>query len=352
MTEQPEKNHGETVALTGDPILSVRDVVKHFPVRGKRRNRAAGDVVHAVCGVSFDLHEGETLGIVGESGCGKSTLGRTVLGLQPATSGEVVFRGRNLVSTSGREMRQLRRKLQIVFQDPYSSLDPRLTVSAAIAESLQIHGIDRANRDERVRSLMETVGLDPSYGTRFPHEFSGGQRQRVGIARALALEPDVIVLDEPVSALDVSIQAGVINLLEDLQADRNVAYIFITHDLAVVRHISHRVAVMYLGRIVEIGDREDFFENPAHPYTQSLISAAPIPDPRRERSRPRITLSGEVPSAIQPPSGCRFRNRCPIFANVLTPEQQQRCIDEVPELIDRGQGHPTACHYPAVTKVL
>jgi peptide/nickel transport system ATP-binding protein/oligopeptide transport system ATP-binding protein len=352
MTDEPAQHGSKTVAPAGEVILSARDVVKHFPVRGKRRRAATDGVVHAVCGVSFDLHEGETLGIVGESGCGKSTLGRTVLNLQPATSGEVVFRGRRLSETSGGEMRQLRRKLQIVFQDPFSSLDPRLTVSAAIAEALQIHGIDRQRRDARVRSLMATVGLDPSYGTRFPHEFSGGQRQRVGIARALALEPDVIVLDEPVSALDVSIQAGVINLLEDLQADHKVAYLFITHDLAVVRHISHRVAVMYLGRIVEIGDREDVFENPAHPYTQSLISAAPIPDPRRERSRPRITLSGEVPSAIQPPSGCRFRTRCPIFATMLTAEQQQRCLNDVPQLTDRGQGHPTACHYPTVTKVL
>lgn len=342
----PEEREGDEI------ILSVRNLVKHFPVRTKRRDGGGKGVVHAVCDVSFDLHAGETLGVVGESGCGKSTLGRTVLNLHPATSGEVLFQGQLLGSASPQLMRELRRELQIVFQDPYSSLDPRMTVSAAIAEALQIHRLHRVDRDARVRALMSTVGLDPSYGSRYPHEFSGGQRQRVGIARALALEPQVIVLDEPVSALDVSIQAGIINLLEDLQADRGVAYIFITHDLAVVRHIAHRVAVMYLGHIVEIGDRDELFDSPAHPYTQSLISAAPLPDPRRERSRPKITLTGDVPSAVHPPSGCRFRTRCPLFANVLTEEQRLRCINEVPELIDTGHGHPAACHYPNVAKVL
>ena len=327
------------------PILSVRDLVKHFPVRGGGIIRRQVGVVHAVCGVSFDLYPGETLGLVGESGCGKSTTGRAILNLQRATSGQVVFDDRDLTTVNRHDMRKLRRELQIVFQDPYASLDPRMTVHEAIAEPLRIHRMYSNNGAARVRELMERVGLNPEHGNRYPHEFSGGQRQRIGIARSLALDPRVLILDEPVSALDVSIQAGVINLLEDLQDELGLSYVFIAHDLSVVRHIAHRVAVMYLGWIVEIGDRDEVFANPSHPYTQALITAIPIPDPRKERDRERIIISGDVPSPVDPPSGCRFRTRCHKFATELTDAERQVCIDEVPELVDHGQGHPAACHY-------
>ena len=341
-----------STAIGTEPVLSVRDLVKHFPItsRGVIR-RKIGDI-HAVCGVSFDLYPRETLGLVGESGCGKSTTGRTVLQLQPATSGSVVFQGQELTDKSSKQMRSVRRDLQIVFQDPYASLNPRMTVNDIVAEPLRIHGLHDKHSGDKMRELFRLVGLNPEHGNRYPHEFSGGQRQRIGIARALALEPKALILDEPVSALDVSIQAGVVNLLEELQDRLGLAYLFIAHDLSVVRHIADRVAVMYLGKIVELADRHELFDRPAHPYTQALMSAIPIPDPVKERERRRIVIRGDVPSPASPPSGCRFRTRCPKFANQLSEGERERCVEEEPALIERGQGHPAACHYAAVEKVL
>jgi peptide/nickel transport system ATP-binding protein/oligopeptide transport system ATP-binding protein len=343
----------QTVAGTqGDPVLSVRDLVKHFPQRSRGVIPRTVGELHAVCGVSFDIYPGETLGLVGESGCGKSTTSRAVLGLQRASSGQVIFDGEDLTELSPRRLRGHRRDMQIVFQDPMASLDPRVTVRETIAEPLRIHGLHTADRDERVAELMRTVGLNPEHGNRYPHEFSGGQRQRIGIARAIALEPRLLVLDEPVSALDVSIQAGVVNLLEDLQDRLGLAYLFVAHDLSVVRHIADRVAVMYLGRIVEIGDRDELFARPAHPYTQALISAIPIPDPRKERARERIVLTGDVPGPTNPPSGCRFRTRCPTYATRLDDQQQATCREQVPDLRVRGQGHPVACHFAEAAEIL
>jgi oligopeptide transport system ATP-binding protein len=330
---------------TAPPVLSVRNLVKHFPVRSRGLLRRQVGEVHAVCGVSFELAEQETLGLVGESGCGKSTTARVVLNLQAATAGEVRYQGRELTSLSGSQMRALRRDLQIVFQDPFASLDPRMPVNEIIAEPLRIHGLYGDGGRDIVRDLLRTVGLKPEHGNRFPHEFSGGQRQRIGVARALALRPKVLVLDEPVSALDVSIQAGVLNLLDELQSELGLSYLFVSHDLSVVRHIADRIAVMYLGTIVETGTAEQLFAGPAHPYTQALISAIPLPDPRKERARERITVVGDVPSPVNPPSGCRFRTRCPKFANELTDAERKACIEQPPELVDRGQGHPAACHY-------
>jgi oligopeptide/dipeptide ABC transporter ATP-binding protein len=301
-------------------------------------------VVHAVCGLSLDLHADETLALVGESGCGKTTSGRLLLNLVRATSGQVLYEGRDLTGRPPAQMRPLRRDLQIVFQDPYASLDPRMTVNDVVAEPLRIHRRFDSDGRQRVRDLLRTVGLNPEHGNRYAHEFSGGQRQRIGIARALALRPRVLVLDEPVSALDVSIQAGVINLLEDLQDEFGLSYLFISHDLSVVRHISDRVAVMYLGRIVETAPKEQLFTRAAHPYTQALISAIPLPDPRKERARRRVILTGDVPSPVNPPSGCRFRSRCPTFA-ALGEGERRACVDENPALVDRGHGHPVACHY-------
>jgi oligopeptide/dipeptide ABC transporter ATP-binding protein len=294
------------------------------------------------------------VGLVGESGCGKTTTGRLMLSLLKATSGQVVYRGKDLTQLKPHAMRPLRRDLQIVFQDPFASLDPRMTVNEIVAEPLRIHGMygSSAKGKDQVRGLLRQVGLNPEHGNRYAHEFSGGQRQRIGIARALALRPKVLVLDEPVSALDVSIQAGVINLLEDLQQELGLSYLFISHDLSVVRHIAARVAVMYLGRLVETARVEELFTKAAHPYTQSLISAIPLPDPEKERTRKRILLTGDVPSPVNPPSGCRFRTRCPKFASQLSQGQQQKCVDEIPALVDRGDGHPVACHYAEALKLV
>ncbi len=329
------------------PVVSVRNLVKHFPVRSKGLVRRRVGDVHAVCDISFDLFENETLGLVGESGCGKSTTGRLMLNLIKATSGSVHYRDRDLTKLSNSEMRPLRRDLQIVFQDPFASLDPRMTIAEIIAEPLRIHGMYGGSGQGRakVRQLMSTVGLNPEHSNRYAHEFSGGQRQRIGVARALALRPKVMVLDEPVSALDVSIQAGVINLLEDLQEELGLSFLFISHDLSVIRHIADRVVVMYLGRIVETAPVEELFTKAAHPYTQALISAIPLPDPQKERSRQRIVLTGDVPSPVNPPSGCRFRTRCPKFASALSAADQQRCVNELPALDNRDVGHPTACHF-------
>jgi len=331
-----------------EPLLSVRNLVKHFPIRSAGLLRRQIGEVHAVCGVSFDLGKCETLGLVGESGCGKTTTGRLVLQLVGATSGEVRYAGHLLGTLTARQLRPLRRDLQIVFQDPFASLDPRMTINEIVAEPLRIHGLYRSSGQgqARIAELLRQVRLNPEHGNRYPHEFSGGQRQRIGIARALALKPKVLVLDEPVSALDVSIQAGVINLLSDLQRELELSYLFISHDLAVIRHVADRVAVMYLGRIVETAAADDLYTRASHPYTQALLSAIPVPDPEKERERSRIVLVGDLPSPAEPPSGCRFRSRCPKFADRLSELEQKRCADEVPTLTDRGVGHQVACHYP------
>ena len=323
-------------------LVEVKDLVKHYPIRSGIVFRHDVGAVKAVDGISFDLETGETFALVGESGCGKSTTARCVLRLIEPTSGAINFEGEDITRAGARRLRTLRREMQMIFQDPFASLNPRMTVRGILREPFTIHGMEA---DGKVESLLEMVGLLPEHASRYPHEFSGGQRQRVGIARAIALDPKLIVCDEPVSALDVSIRAQVLNLLEDLQARLGLTFLFIAHDLSVVRHIASRVAVMYLGTIVETAPTDDLFERPSHPYTQALISAVPVPDPNRERSRRRILVSGDVPSPINPPSGCRFRTRCPKFANELSEAERQRCIDEPPALVDRGEGHPSACHY-------
>jgi oligopeptide/dipeptide ABC transporter ATP-binding protein len=319
-----------------EPLLEVEHLVKDYPVRAGFLRRTVGHV-SAVADISFTVRRGETFALVGESGCGKSTTGRVVLQLIPATSGSVCFDGQNVLELKGSELRRLRRRMQIVYQDPYASLNPRLTVGGILADPLKVHGLWDDGGSERICSLLERVGLDTAHMNRYPHEFSGGQRQRVGIARALTLDPDLLVLDEPVSALDVSIQAGVVNLLDELQHEMKLAYLFIGHDLAVVRHVADAVGVMYLGKIVESGPADAVYEKAQHPYTQALLSAVPVPDPRLERKRKRILLEGDVPSPVEPPSGCRFRTRCW--------KAQEICAQEEPALVDRGLGHPVACHF-------
>ena len=317
------------------PLLKVENLTKAFPIHSGLLKRQTG-AVQAVNGVNFHVDAGETLGLVGESGCGKSTTGRCVLRLIEPTSGDIIFEGKNVRALGGEALRALRRDIQIIFQDPYASLNPRMNVGTIIGEALIIHKLAKTNRefDDRVVSLLETVGLKADHRARYPHEFSGGQRQRIGIARALAVEPKLIICDEPVSALDVSIQAQVINLLEDLQQKFGLAYLFVAHDLSVVEHISRRVAVMYLGRIVEMAESRALYASPKHPYTEALLSAVPIPDPKVKRQR--IRLSGEVPSPANPPSGCHFHARCPIA--------QPRCSQEVPKLKQSADGHWVACH--------
>lgn len=321
------------------PLLRVQNLVKHFPITKTRWILFSENVgaVHAVDDVSFDLLQGETLGLVGESGCGKSTTGRTVLQLHRPTSGHVFFEGKDLAALKGEELRKMRRRMQMIFQDPYASLNPRMTVGEIIGEPLIIHGIaTQKEAEEQVKELLKRVGLNPAYTNRYPHEFSGGQRQRIGVARALALQPALIVCDEPISALDVSIQAQVVNLLEDLQKEFNLTYLFIAHDLSMIRHISNRVAVMYLGVIVELTTRQELYAHPLHPYTQALLSAVPIPDPLAEEKRQRIILQGDVPSPINPPSGCRFRTRCPLATKI--------CAEARPDFREVSPGHWAACH--------
>ncbi len=316
-----------------EPLVRVEDVVKHFPAR-------LGQSVRAVDGVSFVIRRGECLGLVGESGCGKSTLGRLIAQLLPLTSGRIQFRDVDLTRMRGEKLRRQRREFQMIFQDPYSSLDPRMTVGDIIAEPLDNFGVARGRvRRDRVQELLRIVGLNPNFNNRYPHEFSGGQRQRIGIARALSVQPSLIICDEPISALDVSIQGQIINLLQDLQRQFDLTYLFIAHDLAVVRHIGDRVMVMYLGKIVEVADSLSIYSDPQHPYSAALLSAIPVPDPRVERRRKLVRLSGEIPSPINPPSGCRFHTRCPIA------RAPGICSEEEPQLVEKAPGHWAACHF-------
>ena len=318
-------------------LLKVRNLKKYFPVTsGMIFQREIGSV-KAVDDISFDIFKGETLGLVGESGCGKSTVGRTILQLYRPTAGQVEFDSIDLVAQKGTDLRGIRRRLQMIFQDPYSSLNPRMTVGEIITEPLKVHGIAKGSESmDKVRELLDMVGLNPDFVTRYPHEFSGGQRQRIAIARALAVNPDFIICDEPISALDVSIQAQIVNLLEELQSSLGLTYLFIAHDLSMVRHISHRVAVMYLGKMVELTDRDRLYDNPQHPYTKALLSAVPIPDPEVEEKRSRIIMEGDVPSPLNPPKGCNFNTRCPVA--------EDRCFEEDPAFKQISSGHWCACH--------
>jgi oligopeptide transport system ATP-binding protein len=338
MATEPRTTGSYIPGNDGQTLLSVKNLKMHFPItQGIILQRQVGSV-KAVDDISFDITQGETLGLVGESGCGKSTTGRAILQLYKPTAGSVEFNGRNLVTLKSGEMRRMRRELQMIFQDPYASLNPRMTVGSIIGEPLEIHNLAKGReKTERVQELLRTVGLNPYFANRYPHEFSGGQRQRIGIARALAVEPKFIVCDEPISALDVSIQAQIINLLEELQEKLGLTYLFIAHDLAVVRHISDRVAVMYVGKMVELTDRNEIFDNPLHPYTRALLSSIPIPDPVLEKRRSRMILVGDVPSPVNPPSGCRFNPRCPYA--------EDNCKTDEPALTEVRTGHFVACHY-------
>lgn len=339
MSEAVQEKPKRAKSSDGDVILSVNNLKKHFPISaGFILQRQVG-AVKAVDGISFDVFRGETLGLVGESGCGKSTTGRTILQLYEPTEGSVVFEGQELTGLPNSQMRLLRREMQIIFQDPFASLNPRMTVGSIVAEPLQIHNLypDKNERQEYVEALLERVGLNPYFINRYPHEFSGGQRQRIGIARALALQPSFIVADEPISALDVSIQAQVVNLMEELQQEMGLTYLFIAHDLSMVRHICDRVAVMYLGKIVEMGPTDAVYDNPLHPYTQALLSAVPEPDPSKEADRRRIIIRGDLPSPANPPTGCNFNTRCPVAFELCYHEPD-------PPLIEHEPGHWAACH--------
>lgn len=339
MTAEYGANQAQIASVGPGPLLSVRNLVKRFPITSGFLFQRVVGYVHAVEDISFDIAEGETLGLVGESGCGKTTTGRCILQLHKPTSGSIKFKGIELTTLRGQRLQEMRRNMQIVFQDPYASLNPRMTVGSIIREPLDIHGIGtRAERRERVRQLLDVVGLNPQFTNRYPHEFSGGQRQRIGLARALALNPKLIICDEPVSALDVSIQAQMLNLLEALQEELGLTYLFIAHDLSVVKHVSDRVAVMYLGKIVEIAASEELYRNPLHPYTFGLLSAIPIPDPKVERRRTHKVLEGDVPSPTNPPAGCVFHPRC-FRANEI-------CQQQVPPLEEKGSGHECACFFP------